>query len=506
MKPSSGCNTCKARKVRCDGIQPSCQRCTKSGRVCAGYSTQLFWPRKNDMRRAIVVASPKHFLQVARRRDVRFISTTSWDVMVHRHLMSDDWMSLELEMSTPLLRGSMGDDSYALAPKLSPVLRWVPHHLDSSSRDLMEYFDLVVVRALRIIGQSATTLRSALIRMAFSDSTPSAKAVLRALLALSSLHRHGSQKQAESYKYAALGAMREAARVQLQGKTLLQHVAASMLLCTFESETVRDASHQWVWYLGSACSLARMSAQDPTAREDDDYTVLMGWVQYYDVVSRFSLYHWKPETPAAASLTQDKRIMCMLKNLCDLHRSPYPRVESHQILHLLGSGIRYICMSREPVLVPNLQVHLQKIAQELISADFRGPSPANSYDQRIPELYQIAALVYLSHAAPDVFPRGIELHGLTERAFTLLDELDSCPWLMLLVLFACEARSDEKRAVILRLVEEAEKDRGRFEGLRYAREMIRFRWVQDDLGGGDASYVRRMDVLMSTSGVLPILL
>jgi hypothetical protein len=142
----------------------------------------------------------------------------------------------------------------------------------------------------------------------------------------------------------------------------------------------------------------------------------------------------------------------------------------------------------------------------LISADFRSPLSGNNYDQRIPELYQIAALVYLAHAAPDVSPRGIELHALTERAFTLLGELDSCPWLMLLVLFACEARSDERRAVILRLVGEAEKDGGRFEGLRYAREMMRFRWVQDDLGGGDASYVKRMDVLMSTSGVLPILL
>lgn len=121
--------------------------------------------------------------------------------------------------------------------------------------------DLVVVRALRIIGQSATTLRSALIRMAFSDSTPSAKAVLRALLALSSLHRHGSQKQAESYKYAALGAMREAARVQLQGKALLQHVAASMLLCTFEvMNTVGRLVKCWLtWDSRRRCGASHIS-------------------------------------------------------------------------------------------------------------------------------------------------------------------------------------------------------------------------------------------------------
>ena len=34
---SNGCNTCKARKVKCDQGRPRCQRCQGAGRQCAGY-------------------------------------------------------------------------------------------------------------------------------------------------------------------------------------------------------------------------------------------------------------------------------------------------------------------------------------------------------------------------------------------------------------------------------------------------------------------------------------
>ncbi|PVI02280.1 hypothetical protein DM02DRAFT_311331 [Periconia macrospinosa] len=37
-KTSSGCKTCKVRRIKCDEIKPHCRRCTSTGRKCDGYA------------------------------------------------------------------------------------------------------------------------------------------------------------------------------------------------------------------------------------------------------------------------------------------------------------------------------------------------------------------------------------------------------------------------------------------------------------------------------------
>jgi hypothetical protein len=77
-------------------------------------------------------------------------------------------------------------------------------------------------------------LREVLLRVALSRSTQSSTAVLKSLLALSSLHRHGLQKHAARLKVSALSALAEAAKTGVEGKEAIAHVAALMLLCCFE--------------------------------------------------------------------------------------------------------------------------------------------------------------------------------------------------------------------------------------------------------------------------------
>ncbi|KAK0120067.1 hypothetical protein ONS95_011480 [Cadophora gregata] len=38
-KVKTGCKTCRIRKIKCDEIKPSCQRCTTTGRTCDGYES-----------------------------------------------------------------------------------------------------------------------------------------------------------------------------------------------------------------------------------------------------------------------------------------------------------------------------------------------------------------------------------------------------------------------------------------------------------------------------------
>jgi hypothetical protein len=40
-KPSKGCGSCRARKIRCDQTRPTCWECTRTNRECPGYRDEL---------------------------------------------------------------------------------------------------------------------------------------------------------------------------------------------------------------------------------------------------------------------------------------------------------------------------------------------------------------------------------------------------------------------------------------------------------------------------------
>lgn len=71
--------------------------------------------------------------------------------------------------------------------------------------------------------------------MSLSDDSHSTRAVLKSVLAFSSLHRNGVQSQAAELKISALGALGAAAQTSGFGtREATQHVAAGMLLYSFE--------------------------------------------------------------------------------------------------------------------------------------------------------------------------------------------------------------------------------------------------------------------------------
>ncbi|KIW39741.1 hypothetical protein, variant 2 [Exophiala oligosperma] len=48
MHAMSGCNTCRARRMKCDESKPSCLRCRDRGVECGGYSRELKWKLVGD--------------------------------------------------------------------------------------------------------------------------------------------------------------------------------------------------------------------------------------------------------------------------------------------------------------------------------------------------------------------------------------------------------------------------------------------------------------------------
>lgn len=75
--------------------------------------------------------------------------------------------------------------------------------------------------------------------MSLSNDTLSATALLRSLLAFSSLHRHGLQSQACELKISALGALAATSESEeLDTEGAVQHIAAGMLLYSFEVKLI----------------------------------------------------------------------------------------------------------------------------------------------------------------------------------------------------------------------------------------------------------------------------
>lgn len=101
-----------------------------------------------------------------------------------------------------------------------------------------------------------------LVRLALSDSSPSSMAVLQSALALSSFHRHGLEADVFRFRARALRTLITSCKASIEVPTVVQHIAASMILCHLEvySSLGRDLS-------------ARMSTYQPSDARNAEYCV-----------------------------------------------------------------------------------------------------------------------------------------------------------------------------------------------------------------------------------------
>ncbi|KAI8692487.1 hypothetical protein NCS56_00005600 [Fusarium sp. Ph1] len=147
--------------------------------------------------------------------------------------------------------------------------------------------------SLMAFGHDALKIREILIRMALSDNSPSATAILQSTLALASYHRDKDHSQADRLKIAALRALAASTQGVIGADESFRHIAAGMLLCTLEIYQISAASSHWLWYVCGSKKIIKSAKLDERAPTNDT-TTLIGWVHYSDVLARFSLRHWQP--------------------------------------------------------------------------------------------------------------------------------------------------------------------------------------------------------------------
>ncbi|EXJ84468.1 hypothetical protein A1O3_05136 [Capronia epimyces CBS 606.96] len=85
---SKGCNTCRKRKVHCDGEKPSCARCQKGNRVCGGYQRERHFKNLSALDRDALLTRTQ---PLASLTDLRTITTGSaYDITPCRTPETDD--------------------------------------------------------------------------------------------------------------------------------------------------------------------------------------------------------------------------------------------------------------------------------------------------------------------------------------------------------------------------------------------------------------------------------
>ncbi|KAJ4214609.1 hypothetical protein NW759_010163 [Fusarium solani] len=503
-----GCMTCRDRKVLCDRTLPTCTRCARAGRRCDGYGTRLSWPREGDVRRAILGPAP-----VERRRyDTRhFVNTSTWDIEMHALISGIDFGYGTSEQHPTMRKFILKDlDNQptefmqAVRPVLSPPISLVSGMLDQVQMGLFEYFVYQASFSLMAFGHDALKIREILVRMALSDNTPSATAILKSALALASYHRDKDHSHADRLKIAALRALAASTQGVIGADESFRHIAAGMLLCTLEIYQVSAASSHWLWYVCGSKKIIKSAKLDERAPTNDT-TTLIGWVHYSDVLARFSLRHWQPNLLEATGFTIGAHFEPFQPAVCAEAQPAHLVGPPHEVLYLLSEVCDTVVEPSDPRFhESDYQQYLKLLEWKLrrinVSTDGNNTlvEGSRSNSDRAVELYQLATLIYLKRASADNPKERSRLPEWIERSFDILSYSEDCQWPFPLLILGCEARTDDQRTMILDLISKTERNI-HFRKLDSINMMIQRIWVQNDLVEEEFNYVHKLGVVLSSA-------
>ncbi|KAI0189797.1 fungal-specific transcription factor domain-containing protein [Xylaria flabelliformis] len=491
-KSRRGCWTCKRRKVQCDQGVPNCRRCVQAKRHCEGYGLRLSWPRENDKKRAIVSVLPVDHTQIRQQHlnSEHFINTISQDIEFYSHL------------SCPVTLK-------ALDPGLPRVKLWSQPQSDVTQMELIHYFRDAAHESLGTFSPTMSHIRDVIIPMVFTSDTVSRCALLHALLAFSSLHRSGLHHKTMSLKVAALGALSASAKEVSQGLVeAAQHVAACMLLCSFEILLPSDNSGEWLWYIRGAMEVIE-GAQLGHKQDCRVVTKLLDWVHYHDSMSRFTLFHWKQQYPTVQPTETKSRPVPQSTN-CSLF-TENSKNPTHAVLNILSEICDVLLDPSDPRC--NTVEYIDRLRALEWRVDNLPPATYPTLDsddarddfEFTVQLYQVATRVYLARASQNPLKPTADLDYLVDRQFAGPVKHCYCRHFFPLLIIACEARTDEQRIAILNLIDRTDQ-KGYGRSMETFRAQVQSFWIQQDLYADsdlNMNYLGLMKSVISSDRTLP---
>ncbi|KZL74362.1 zinc-finger transcription factor [Colletotrichum tofieldiae] len=490
------CGTCIDRKISCDRRHPRCSNCVRSNRACQGYGLRLSWPRDNDRKR-MIVSRAGYFLRRSRHNSpssgqFHMINATSWDIKVYQYL------------NTP-----HGNPIPALSHSLS---RSMPG-LSATEKDLFQFFQNKV--AVGLSSFSSKPLGQSLLRLASSGDSLASVALQRSLIAVAYQYRYGPGLRGEELKLSAIHALAASAAQGIQSQSAVQHVAAGMVLCLFETRQSSVSSNQWLCYLRAAGKVIESVSLKSFVGVTDG-PILLEWVYYHEVLARFSLRHWRRSDGEVPSHACFAKLPCYLpEEKSRWHaasgivqwQKPIEHQKLFEPLHLLSEVTAEILPSKNPTCHgEEYKVKIKNLKEEIMN--LKGPRPFDDETRRAAakaEVFRIATLVYLSRSTGQDSTHPSEIPLLVKRGLHLIHHMGICERPLPLLILGCEARTDIERLYILDLVastETAAPDRH----LHSIKTLLQALWTQDDLHAEDnvqPDYMEKLSAVFTASRLLP---
>lgn len=121
------------------------------------------------------------------------------------------------------------------------------------------------------------------------------------------------------------------------------------------------------------------------------------------------------------------------------------------------------------------------------------------------KIWQLATRIYLARASQSQWESSINLESEIEDAFDGIVTICLCKHAFPLLIVACEAHTDERRAAIMELIGRTERE-AFVRNFGKLRAMIRSIWVQQDLhADGDllVNYLGIISTVISSNTTLP---
>ncbi|CAI6014018.1 unnamed protein product [Clonostachys chloroleuca] len=286
-------------------------------------------------------------------------------------------------------------------------------------------------RSLITFAVDTSPIRDSVLRMALARDTNSGLAIFYAILAISSLCRSGLHQEAVQYKLAAIHVLFESVKGgSMSPADVAQHVAACMLLAAFEIFTPNESSGEWLRYIRMAAGLVQRN-QLEVHLDGDDVRNVLDWVHYQSALSKFTTAHMKGVAVELNSFESDT-----------------PDITA---------------ISKSPTAFP-------------ITPLYKNTSPC----PKTTELYRIVTIIYLYRASQGFLQSSEEIESLANRAYSMTNEWPCCFHFFPVLILSCEARTEERRLWILRLLKSSGHGPGGRE-LQALRIAVQSLWVQQDL-------------------------
>ncbi|KAI8716335.1 Zn(2)-C6 fungal-type domain-containing protein [Fusarium sp. LHS14.1] len=500
---AAGCWTCKGT-IRCDLRQPSCVNCARSKRKCSGYGVRLSWPRPNDRRRSMVHEPDRpQRANLESEKSLHFINTYTRHVAMYGPSSGGIYSKLVARPPGPLL-----------------------HSLSLINRDESMFLDYDMRADTKISGADPPRpLMQVILQMALADSTPSSKAVLQSVLALSSLRLSGNSA-AFAYKTKAISALARSLSLDKTREMTSKTVVASMLLYLYETTHPSLTGPSWAVYLCGVKKIAKSSYPEQSPSCCMDHGPFFNCLHYHEIMGHFSLVWWAPPDPPPICFVDAASLLGLPRS----EERDIPRIQEDQLdaapdtarllqygegpicsvsvlniisllFHNIGPNTEHTVSSKQRQRLLKTENSLRKYLSDYSSSKSSSESRPLSNTSTL--LHAIAALIFLNRVALDYTGEEVAHEVLVKRGLDILETLSVSytPWPIFII--ACEAHRDSTRLLILDVVAKIEEHTGS-RRLTLLRHLIEAAWNYHDLNLGRGSdYKVMLHRIIRTAPYMP---